>query len=75
MAKYRKEFALHMRDIDLIETALRGELSRCATKTLMNDSAAPANSERVKEINLLLAKIYHQKVFYSQVHSTGIPGG
>ncbi len=75
MTKYRKQFALHLRDIDLIETALRGELSRCAKKTLTDDSAPPANTERAKEINQLLAKIYHQKVFYSQVNATGIPGG
>ncbi|MBI2802394.1 MAG: hypothetical protein HYX63_19290 [Gammaproteobacteria bacterium] len=75
MTKYRKQFALHLRDIDLIETALRSELSRCAKKTLTHGPSTPANTERAKEINQLLAKIYHQKVFYSQVNVTGIPGG
>jgi len=74
MAGYRESFQLTPRDIELIETALRSEQSRHARTIL--DAAPPAEfSTAAREINHLLAKIFHQKVFYSQVKRTGFPGG
>lgn len=74
MAKYRKTFSLQPRDIEIIENALRSELSRHARRTL-SEAYDPSHNEAATEINQVLAKIYHQKVFYSQVRKTGVPGG
>jgi hypothetical protein len=74
MAKFRESFHFQIRDIEIIETALRGELSRLSAHTLADSGDLSARSA-AREINALLAKIYHQKVFYSQVRLTGVPGG
>lgn len=74
MANYRETFRLELRDIELIENALRGELSRVVMPAL-EAVAREREHLQVKEINQLLAKIYHQKVFYSQMRKTGVPGG
>lgn len=71
MAKYRETFRLLPRDIEIIENALRSELSRTANQSLNKVGVNAATTE----INELLARIYHQKVFYSQVRKTGFPGG
>jgi len=74
MVKYRESFRFQIRDIELIENALRNELSRIAT---LSDWREREHQEtlRARELNQLLAKIYHQKVIYSQVRATGIPSG
>lgn len=74
MAQYREHFRFTPRDIEIIETALRSEQSRHASGTF-NEPPAAALSDLAGEINQLLAKIFHQKVFYSQVKRTGVPGG
>lgn len=74
MAKYRENFHFTPRDIELIETALRSEQSRHAL-TILEDAAPTHTANAAREINHLLAKIFHQKVFYSQVKRTGFPGG
>ncbi len=74
MARFRESFLFQIRDIEIIETALRGELSRLSAHTLVGSADLPARTA-AREINALLAKIYHQKIFYSQVRLTGVPGG
>lgn len=74
MAKYRENFHFTPRDIELIETALRSEQSRHA-RTILEEAPPVEFSGAAREINQLLAKIFHQKVFYSQVKHTGFPGG
>ncbi|MGD9600187.1 MAG: hypothetical protein AB7O21_11235 [Gammaproteobacteria bacterium] len=74
MAKYRKTFSLQPRDIEIIENALRSELTRHAGHAL-SETFDPTHQETAAEINQVLAKIYHQKMFFSQVRRTGVPGG
>jgi len=74
MAKFRESFHFQVRDIEIIETALRGELTRLSAATL-TDASDPSARAAAREVNTLLAKIYHQKIFYSQVRLTGVPGG
>ncbi len=74
MANYRESFHFTPRDIELIETALRGEQSRHA-RNILNEAPPSDLNSAAREINHLLAKIFHQKVFYSQVKRTGFPGG
>lgn len=74
MTHYRETFSLKPRDIELIERALRNELSRHATQAL-SAADVPVVQPETRELNALLAKIYHQKIFFSQVRRTGVPGG
>lgn len=74
MVKYRESFHFQIRDIELIENALRNELSRITTLSGAHERVHQEPS-RARELNELLAKIYHQKVFYSQVRITGVPSG
>lgn len=77
MAKYQKTFELNPNEIDLIETALRHELSRAMDNwhAQAEDIEATSLVEHsvLQSMNELLAKLHHQKVFYSQVQCRNVP--
>lgn len=75
MAKYREHFTLDPNDIDRIERAIRVEIAQHAEGVHTEDADAHRRHREIRELNQLLAKIFHQKVFYSQVNRTGVPGG
>lgn len=75
MAKYRKSFELDLRDIELIESAIRSEIAEHAKHVLIGAKTHDHRTHRVRELHQVLAKIFDQKIFYSQVNSTGVPGG
>lgn len=75
MAKYREQFKLDPNDIDRIERAIRVEIAQHAERVHTEDPDAHRSHREIRELNQLLAKIFHQKVFYSQVNHTGVPGG
>lgn len=75
MPRYRERFALDLNDIDRIERAIRSEISLHARHAHEDSAAAAERHGEIRRLNELLAKIYHQKVFYSQVNPTGVPGG
>lgn len=75
MAKYRDNFNLDLRDIELIESAIRAQISQHARLDLVDPTERASCMAQVRELNLVLAKIFHQKMFYSQVNPTGVPGG
>jgi hypothetical protein len=64
MSKYCESFRLDLKDIEIIETALRSEIARHGP-----------DASKIKEIHGVLAKIFGQKQFYSQVNQTGVPAG
>ena len=68
MANYRETFRFEIRDV---ENGLRSELSRYGA----SESTTADERTQVKQLHQLLAKIYHQQVFYSQVQRTGVPSG
>jgi hypothetical protein len=75
MPRYRERFALDISDIDRIERAIRSEISIHARQAHEQTDDAARSHVEIRRLNELLAKIYHQKVFYSQVNATGVPGG
>lgn len=75
MPRYRERFALDLHDIDRIERAIRSEISRHARRVHEDTPEAVRSHGEIRKLNELLAKIYHQKVFFSQVNHTGVPGG
>ena len=70
MAKYTEHFHLEPGELALIENALRREIS-----LLRKHSDTLPGQSRIKEVNQLLGKIFHQKKFYSHVNTTGVPAG
>lgn len=75
MARYREHFTLDPNDIDRIERAIRFEIAQHAERVHPEDPACDQRDGEIRALNRLLAKIFHQKVFYSQVNRTGVPGG
>jgi len=66
-----------VRDIELIEHALQGKLSRRA-RTVMLDPEGPYTDElndEIKEIRELLGRIHNQKVWYRPKDGRFSPGG
>ncbi|RME34937.1 MAG: hypothetical protein D6786_03450 [Gammaproteobacteria bacterium] len=74
MPRYKEEFRLSIRDIELIEQALRAQLSNLAGLKLLEAGADhKANDRLIAEINAVLGKLSNQKIYYSQVNRTGVP--
>ena len=70
MAKYTEHFHLEPGELALIEEALRREISQ-----VRQQSGSVVGQSRIREVNQLLGKIFHQKKFYSHVNTTGTPAG
>ena len=70
MAKFTEHFHLLPNDVEIIEAAIRREIANHT-----RDLGSAAAKDRVRELNDLLAKLFHQKKFYAHVNETGIPAG
>lgn len=79
MAKHQKTFQLSIREIDLIEDAVREKIGILAHLVLTSGDAqsteSRTNDELIRELSDLLGSLHNQKIFYSQVNRTGVPGG
>jgi len=76
MPRYKEEFKLNVRDIELIEQALRAQLSNLAGLNLLENTKNHEGNDRlIAEINSLLGKLSNQKIYYGQVNRTGVPLG
>ena len=77
MSKYKESFDFNTTDIDLIEQALRHEISVLAG--FVQHDAEPVSPDhlqyksRIRKLQLVLGKIHNQKIWYGQTHHTGIP--
>lgn len=74
MSKYRTDFQLDKHDVELIECAIRKVIQDGVD--IGADCIASGESlsrHRLQQLNQLLAKLHHQKVFYSQVKEPGVP--
>ena len=72
MAKYREHFRLSINDLELIERAIRVEISMHALVEPEHADFEVAR-QKTRELNEVLGKLFNQKVFYSQVNPTGVP--
>ena len=70
MPKYTEHFHLEPRELDLIERALRREISIIQKETSHEDGHG-----QIRNVNKLLGKLFNQKKFYSHVNNTGVPAG
>ena len=65
--KPNDKFKLTVRDIELVERALQGKISRRSLSVAMDpDSVYAAElQEEINEMRDLLGRIHHQKVWYT----------
>ncbi len=79
MGKHQKTFQLSIREIDLIEEAVRERIGILAHVVLtigdVQSAESRTNDELIRELSDLLGSLHNQKIFYSQVNRTGVPGG
>jgi hypothetical protein len=76
MAKYNESFKLNTKDIALIEEALREEVAILAHENFtFVAGSAKANDRKIHALEELLGKLHNQKIWYGQVHHTGVPLG
>lgn len=66
MMKPNNNFELTVRDIELIEHALQGKISRRAVSVALDPKSVYAAElqDEINEMRDLLARIHHQKVWY-----------
>lgn len=76
MSKYNDTFKLNLRDIELIELAVRKQISALAQVNLddvvENDGS---NDGKIREYQELLGKLHNQKIWYGEIHHSGVPLG
>ena len=65
--KPNEKFKFTVRDIDLIELALQGKISRRSMSVALipNSVYAPELQREIDEMRDLLGRIHHQKVWYT----------
>jgi len=61
--KPNTNFELSVKDIDIIETALKNKIGRRSQRIIEGEDPEMLQAE-MKEINELLARIHHQKTWY-----------
>lgn len=76
MSTYNQMFKLTLKDVDLIEQSLRSQIALLAhTEALPQNEEALANHKQIIELMHVLGTLHNQKIWYGQVHHTGVPLG
>lgn len=72
-----KVYKFNVRDIELIESAVRNWIGAllCSNSPSVAASAISENDGKIRQCEDLLGSLYNQKVWYGQVHHTGVPLG
>lgn len=73
MAKPNKNFELSIKDIEIIEAALRAKAGRRGMRIMKGEESDELHQE-MKEINDLLGRLHHQKNWYRPKEKTYIGG-
>ena len=76
MGKYNSEFKLNVRDIELIEEAIREKMAHVSRAQVTQPNAIdPAEVADIRACNEVLGKLSNQKRWYSQAILRGVPSG
>lgn len=78
MSTYNEMFKLTLKDVDLIERALRQQishLSRLEASIRHKEPEATNNHKTIIELMHVLGNLHNQKIWYGQKHHTGVPLG
>jgi hypothetical protein len=77
MASYNDTFKLSIKDIELIEEALRNEISLLSDRIRTNfgtgDGDVRSCNDTIRELHQVLGRLHNQKIWYGQVRETGVP--
>lgn len=77
MASYNETFKLSIRDIELIEEALRSEISTLSERIQTMDESGSGTvqnlGDTIRRLHQVLGKLHNQKIWYGQVRQTGVP--
>ncbi len=76
MSTYNKNFELSISDINLIERAIRFQISHLSTtETSIQTQKSIENHNKIMELMNVLGTFHTQKIWYGQTHQTGTPLG
>ncbi len=76
MTSYNKKFELSMKDVDLIERSMRFQINQLSkTEASEQTQESIQNHNKIMELMNVLSVFHNQKIWYGQVHHTGIPLG
>lgn len=76
MPKYNDTFKLNLKDIELIEHALHEQINLLAHANLVSGGAETAeNEQKIRQYHEVLGKLHNQKIWYGQMHHTGVSLG
>lgn len=76
MSSYNKTFELSIKEVDLIECSIRSQISHLS-HLVDNDTHGVQidNHNQIIELMHVLGTLHNQKIWYGQVHHTGVPLG
>jgi hypothetical protein len=76
MSSYNTMFKLSIKEVDLIECSIRSQISQLSRLgTIDTHSASIDNHKKIIELMHVLGALHNQKIWYGQVHRTGVPLG
>jgi hypothetical protein len=76
MSNYNRTFELSIKEIDLIEGSIRSQISQFSRSSATEpQSEATDNHKRIIELMHVMGTLHNQKIWYGQVHHTGVPLG
>lgn len=76
MGKYNSDFKLNLKDIEVIEDAIRQKMAQMNRSQVSQPDAADADHVAdIRACNEVLGKLSNQKRWYSQAMLRGVPSG
>jgi hypothetical protein len=76
MSNYNRMFELSIKEVDLIESSIRSQISQFSRLDISdNHSVTVDNHKRIIELMHVMGTLHNQKIWYGQVHHTGVPMG
>lgn len=76
MATYKTKFDLSIKDVELIEVAIRNQISALShTESSPQSRGATENHIKIIELMTVLGSLHNQKIWYGQTRHTGVPLG
>ena len=76
MSSYNKMFKLSVKEVDLIECSIRSQISQLSRLAVFDThSEALDNHKKIIELMHVMGTLHNQKIWYGQVHRTGVPLG
>jgi hypothetical protein len=76
MSSYNQMFKINVKELDLIESSIRSQISQFARLNCVgNKDEAIGNHKKIVELMHVMGTLHNQKIWYGQVHHTGVPLG